>query len=546
MNFFSLRASRIFLPLLGFIFLLNACSTPEERHSAKISLIAHTGSAEKKSQTLASSLERAEQALHTGLKTQEQRDAYHRAIEDVVSLWSQAKTPSQQGFPRELLAQNATSTFQLQAKIPEKLLFDELILARSVKNHELHHDYDHKGIGVAYIARWKSTPERAKKHPFMTRKGYFNTITITLDFKKQASGKKVAILTLHNPNKTTHVTLNHHKYPLEYNQSATIEYILGLKSQFSSIGAVLNPTKYLQYIDLKTISQPDPNRVPVIFVHGLASEPKTWQNVYNELRLDPTIRNKYQIYFFRYPSGVPVLYSAAKLREKLSLLYKELNKNGYHRSTNQMLLIGHSMGGLVTKSQVQDSGDKLWLNFKDQKRQIFKFNDKQLNDIKKYLTFKPNPHISRVIFIATPHRGSGLADIWIVRQLKKLIKAPVAMITAPLSATKNNTNRDALDKLYQSGIPTSMDNLSPQSKYVKTTSQLPIKKDLIIHSIVGNLKGLKLSDPNCSDGVVPYSSAHLNQVKSELVVPYGHSAHEHPEAIREIKRIMLLHLKEMK
>jgi hypothetical protein len=204
------------------------------------------------------------------------------------------------------------------------------------------------------------------------------------------------------------------------------------------------------------------------------------------------------------------------------------------------------MGGLITKSQVQNSGDQLWIQFKDTTASRIPFTKKQLADLQHYLKFKPNPYITRVIFIATPHRGSGLADIWIVRQMRKLIQAPFAIVGAPFAALDHNKKQDSLDRLYQSGIPTSMDDLSPKSSYVKNSIKLPLRKGLKIHSIVGNLKGLALTDPKCSDGVVPYTSAHLGQVESELVVPYGHSAHEHPLAIQEIHRIMLLHLKEMK
>lgn len=384
----------------------------------------------------------------------------------------------------------------------------------------------------------------------MSDKGYFASVTATIDFKRSRSGQRIASLVLHNANTTEHVQLAHHRHTLAFNQSALTEHILSLDNHFSSLGALMRPHKYLEQIGLKSISPPDPTRVPIIFTHGLASEPRTWQNVYNELRSDPVIRKRCQIYFFRYPTGVPVLYSAAKLREKLALLEKTLSRNGNNRYAHQMMLVGHSMGGLVTKSQVQDSGDAMWLSFLDKTNNHAKLNDQQLADIQKYLFFKPNPHISRVLFISTPHRGSELADYWIVKQLRKLIEAPIVIIRAPLVALDQDQTddlaSDTIDQLFKSGIPTSMDNLSPESIYVKKTVNLPLRKGLKVHSIVGNLKGHELTDPECSDGVVPYTSSHLGDTGSELVVPYGHSAHEHPKAIEEIQRLIRLHLKEIK
>ncbi len=521
-----------------------ACSTPQQRHTTKVELIANTASAEKKSKTLASALTTAEKALTTGIGTPEQKALYNQAIEDVVTLW--LATGKRGQHPRELSVQDAASSYQLQAAWSNKLRFDNLILARTIKNDDLRTDILRDGVGVPYIAHWKHTTARAKDNPFMSDKGYFASITATLDFKRNRSGQNIASLVLHNANNTETVQLSQHSCPLAFNQSALLEHILSLKSDFSALGALLRPSKYLEQISLKTVSPPDPHKSPVIFVHGLASDPRTWQNVYNELRSDPIIRKRCQIYFFRYPSGVPVLYSAAKLREKLTLLNQELHRDGSNRYADQMLLVGHSMGGLVTKTQVQDSGDQLWLHFRDKASNRLFFSKKQLTDLERYLKFQPNPHISRVVFVATPHRGSGLADIWIVRQMRKLIQSPYAIVGAPFAILDQNKKTDSLDKLYQSGIPTSMDNLSPESDYVKYSIKLPLRKGLKVHSIVGNLKGLELTDPKCSDGVVPYSSAHLGETQSELVVPYGHSAHEHEMAIEEIRRIIRLHLRELK
>jgi hypothetical protein len=47
-----------------------------------------------------------------------------------------------------------------------------------------------------------------------------------------------------------------------------------------------------------------------------------------------------------------------------------------------------------------------------------------------------------------------------------------------------------------------------------------------------------------SDGVVRYQSAHVEGVQSELIVRSGHSIQANPQAVLEVRRILLLHAKE--
>ncbi|NWK56863.1 hypothetical protein HW115_14665 [Verrucomicrobiaceae bacterium N1E253] len=534
---------------LGLAAQLTSCSSPQQRQHTKITVIANSGSKQSQEHHLAEALATAESCLQRGIDTPEQLARYNQAVEHAVLLWLAG---SEQDLHQQRLNVDSREgkPYQVQASWPAKLRFDRLIPSWTVKRGSLRKNIHRQGAGAPFVAQWEFTPKRSENEPFMSSKGYFASVTATLDFQASESERTIARLVIHNANITPDVRLGGNKHTLNFDQSALAEHLLAYDNEFSALGALLRPHKYLDQIDLQTISPPDPDRLPVIFTHGLASEPRTWQNVYNELRSDPVLRERCQIYFFRYPSGVPVLYSAAQLRTKLAELQQTLNQKQTNRYSKQMMLVGHSMGGLITKTQVQDSGDTMWLNFIDYTQNRVRLNDQQLAALQQYLIFKPNPHISRVLFIATPHRGSELADWWITRQFRKLIKGPGIILRTPLMALdQDNTDQhaqSAIDKLFHSGIPTSMENLSPKSKFVKDTINLPLKKDLRIHSIIGNLKGLDLNDPECSDGVVPYTSAHLQQPDSELVVPYGHSAHEHPMAIEEIRRLILLHLKELK
>jgi len=68
------------------------------------------------------------------------------------------------------------------------------------------------------------------------------------------------------------------------------------------------------------------------------------------------------------------------------------------------------------------------------------------------------------------------------------------------------------------------------------------------HNIVGVVseKGWLGKISEKGDGVVPYESAHLDDVASEIVVDADHvNVHQHPRSILEVRRILLDHSAEM-
>ena len=103
-----------------------------------------------------------------------------------------------------------------------------------------------------------------------------------------------------------------------------------------------------------------PGRIPVVFVHGTASSPARWAEMTNELMNDPVLGQRYQFWFFLYNTGNPVAYSAMGLREALQHVVADVNPNGTDPALRQMVVIGHSQGGLLTKMTVVNSGTRFW------------------------------------------------------------------------------------------------------------------------------------------------------------------------------------------
>jgi pimeloyl-ACP methyl ester carboxylesterase len=292
----------------------------------------------------------------------------------------------------------------------------------------------------------------------------------------------------------------------------------------------LHPGKYADTARLSRLQAYDPNRIPVIFVHGLQDTPASWAPMINTLRDDPEIRRRYQFWVYSYPSGYPYPYSAALFREELDAVARAFPNR------QRVILIGHSMGGMISRLMVTDVGDKMW-------RERFGKSPAETNIpaepkklLEKSLVFNHRPEVRRVVFISSPHRGSILASNWIGRIATKLVKTPIFFATLPMRAVAAATTDPELAKFDR--IPNSIDTLSPNNPFVKSIDKFPIAAGIPFHTIEGD-RG-RGDAPNSSDGVVPYWSSHLNGAQSELIVPSNHSAHQNPEAIAEVRRILKL------
>lgn len=296
--------------------------------------------------------------------------------------------------------------------------------------------------------------------------------------------------------------------------------------------AMLDPEKFADKAGLIQVQPYDPNKIPVLLVHGLQSTPAAWTPMVNTLWADPVIRRNYQIWVFGYPSGYPIPYSAALLRRQLELLDKTYPN--HHR----IILVGHSMGGLLSRLMISDSGgDKLWRYFFGKSPAETNFSPAGNALVKEALIFKARRDIARVIFIATPHRGSMIAQGPIGRLASSLIHKPIrfARVSPEIFQQVTIQQQDpAVMKLNR--MPTSIDTLSPNDAFVKAMNNLPLAKGVPYHSIIGD-RG-RGDTPNSSDGVVPYWSSHLEGAASEKIVPSNHSANENAQTIAEVVRIL--------
>lgn len=293
-----------------------------------------------------------------------------------------------------------------------------------------------------------------------------------------------------------------------------------------------------------TLEPYDVDKIPLITVHGLFSNPLTWLNVHNELMGDANIRKNYKVWHYLYPTNLPILENAKTFREKLNQLEAYLKAHQQNGAAPKgMVIIGHSMGGLLTRSTVVDSKPLMEYFLEDPKR-ISKLDDESASEVRSYLDFKPNPAVDRVIFVAVPHRGSSIADNWVGMIGRWLLSTPKTIMqkTAQAARGARNLLRPDLQTAFDAGQATSISGLSEKSPALQGLSKTTIDPGIPFHSIIGD-QGLG-NTPDSSDGVVAYHSSHVDGAQSELIVPADHTAHAHPQALLEIRRILRQHLDE--
>jgi Alpha/beta hydrolase family len=280
-------------------------------------------------------------------------------------------------------------------------------------------------------------------------------------------------------------------------------------------------------------------RIPAVFVHGTASSPARWADMVNDLLADPRLRDRYAFWFFSYDSGNPIGYSGHRLRDALTQVVERADPSGTNPCTADMIVLGHSQGGLLTKLTAIDSGDAFWANLSSKPFDQVTLTPADREFLRKTAFVKPLPFVREVIFLATPQRGSYLAGPQFVRRLAEyLVRLPSDVVR--VSTDLARLVPAGAGELSIAKIPTSIDNMSPGNRFIKTLAQIPVAPGIVAHSIISVDSDAPLDEAD--DGVVKYQSAHIDGVESELVVRSPHSGMQAaPQTVEEVRRIFLEH-----
>ncbi|NJN05248.1 MAG: hypothetical protein HC814_00930 [Rhodobacteraceae bacterium] len=287
----------------------------------------------------------------------------------------------------------------------------------------------------------------------------------------------------------------------------------------------------------------DPNRIPLVLVHGTFSSPVTWAEMGNTLTADPRLLQKYQIWAFMYGSGNPLIFSIGDLRKMLTAKVAELDPAGTNAMLQQMVVIGHSQGGLLTKTTAMDTGDQLWSMFTTNRLEDLKVSDEKRDELRRLMFIKPLPFVKRVVFISTPHRGSYLAGGFVRNLAHRFVSLPGAVLSTETQML-TLTEGSQFGAFIHGKMTTSLDGMSPKNPALLAMAEVPVVPSVTAHSIV-SIDGDD-QPPKGGDGIVKYTSAHVDYVESEFIVRSFHTCLDHPATIEEVRRILYLHLDELK
>ena len=364
-------------------------------------------------------------------------------------------------------------------------------------------------------------------------------------------------LELYDPVATTHIQIGESAVPLQADLTTPLAAFLSNPALGSSLATVglLRPEKLLTLqpglnkplTGLYMVQPYEPNKIPVIMIHGWWSSPMTWIQMFNDLRSDPEIRRRYQFWFYLYPTGQPFWISAAQFRRDLRELRQTLDPDHRQIALDQIVLIGHSMGGLIAELQAIDSGQDFWKLVSEHPFEEVRTDPISRQELREIFFFQPNPSIRRVITIATPHAGSHFSNQMTQRLASRLIAVPKELLQSQTQFFRENQDLLLPNNLLQ--ITDSVDALDPDCPIfaVMKTAQ---RASWVTHH---NIVGVSLEDrlwgrlTGTSDGVISWESAHSDKADSEISVPAEHTAIQaHPLTILEVKRILLEHLIELR
>jgi pimeloyl-ACP methyl ester carboxylesterase len=400
------------------------------------------------------------------------------------------------------------------------------------------------GFGLALVACRDKTEARADH--YLPDVGLCMPLTAVMKYQPEANGTTAVTLEFHNALKTETVTVAGQKVELTAGFSAPFASMVertGIGDFDGLLGALGGSDDFLEKTGFYTMEPYDESKIPLITVHGLFSNPLTWASLHNDLVGDPFIRKHFQIWHYEYSTNLPILANAKTFREKLDELSAYLQtRSKSARPQAGMVVIAHSMGGILTRTAVADNGSA----FKDyffEKDKLKELPTTFAEELSNYLTLEHKPYIDRVIFVAVPHRGSDIATSWIGWIGRKLMSVPSKVLSKAaytLSQIKNLVRPDLQSTLGEDDF-TSIKGLDPTNPALLALSRIAVASNIPCHSIIGDQDGSKPLLES-SDGVVPYTSSHLEGCQSEYVVHSDHAAHLHPLAVQEIKRILYSHV----
>ena len=438
----------------------------------------------------------------------------------------------------------------LPATIPLNLIYDDVVPACDVHFSELEEHYALRGLGVPLVGVIPAeNVERLQEERVLNirTKGTVSTVTAVLEFPAGPAGAKPR---LHLVPRLRHDTfpIRRLNYYLAADFSAPIEVYWSLTDVHDDrFLGLLRPQKLRDTTGLSSLEQYNPSKIPVILTHGLLSSADTFCNLVNRLLTDEQIRNNFQFWYFNYPTGNAWVVTADHYRKALAQARQTLDPRHRNRNWDNMVVMGHSMGGLITHysqctepwKMLSNSGIVKSENIKglDASHVHKSFSDPAMERFRTQFFFEP-VKAGAVFYLATPHRGAPLASYRIVKAINKLISLPANILNEAVSLVTLKRDMFLLNPSDLVDWFTSLDQLSPDGYAIRGLRGLQVR-NVPTYSVIGDCGDN--DTPHSSDGVVPYWSSHIGWGE-ETIVPSDHHVQDDKATAEYIKEVLHTYL----
>ncbi|WP_202921734.1 esterase/lipase family protein [Anatilimnocola aggregata] len=343
-----------------------------------------------------------------------------------------------------------------------------------------------------------------------------------------------AQLTFYDPLQTARVSTPASERPLANDLTAPLAQMLDSVPRTYFAGFI-EPSGAITRARLDFVEPYQPGKIPVVLIHGLYSDPQSWADMINDLRAAPGFLEHYQLWAYRYPTGQGFLQSAKVLRNELRAAVAALDPHQRDPALRRMVLVGHSMGGLIAKLQITHSEDLIWNNLANRPLETIETTEQTRGFLAETCYFDPSPNIERVIFIAAPHSGALTSSEMIGRGAALLVEPSPLQVEMHDQLIRDNPQ--TFNPLIERRMPTSIDMLSSRSPLLEVMRRMRLKEGVKLHNIIGCSHPLSLDGP--SDGVVSVRSATHPCCQSVLAVNAQHAhVHRSQKASYEVLRIL--------
>lgn len=484
--------------------------------------------------------------------TRDTADLYNASVELLLRL-----AQKQQGLSPDRPVQLSITGRSIPVNVPfPSVLMDSQRFGRidfvsdyEVRNLRNRHTRD--GLGVPLIVARRSDPEADPLEAYYTQ-GMSLAVTAVLRFDGAGDGdsgmadgvageQPLARIELYDPGESDGLAVNGSLLPLETDTSTPLARFLSNPDlSLLDTWGLIRPDLAERVEGLYMVQPYDPDRIPVLMVHGFWSSPLTWMEMFNDLQADPEIHRRYQFWFYLYPTGESVAFAASRLREELQAVRNVCDPEHSNSKFDQMVVVGHSMGGVLAHMLTIDSGDVLWNSVSRRPVEQLRTSPEKQAEIRRVFFFKRNPAVGRIVTIASPWEGSSLSNQFTRWLLGSVVWLPNRTLELSRIAF-DQTDQDHSDR--PSFPRTSLDSLSSRSPLLRLVRETSVPVDVRHHNIIAISRGR--NPETWTDGVVSWNSAHRSDVSSETLIRAGHSqVIRHPDTAREIRRILLQHLLE--